>query len=112
MSYSSELKSQLTSSEIKSKCCASAELFAALLMNSGDVFFSADKNFIRRINALVMKSRESAFRKGYFTGKINVEYFYSGRKFLGKKRRKFKNCCGNHVVPRHSCVVALSVQDT
>ena len=100
MSYSSELKSQLTSSEIKSKCCASAELFAALLMNSGDVFFSADKNFIRRINALVMKSRESAFRKRIFYRKNKRGIFLFGTEVSWKETPEIqkllrKPCCAS-----------------
>ena len=52
MSYSSDLKKRLTLSELRSKCCASAELYAAFLMNGSVVFTSSEKNEIRRINAL------------------------------------------------------------
>lgn len=63
MSYSSDLKKRLTLSELRSKCCASAELYAAFLMNGSAVFTSSEKNEIRRINALAQKSGEKSFQR-------------------------------------------------
>lgn len=63
MSYSSDLKKRLTLSELRSKCCASAELYAAFLMNGSVVFTSSEKNEIRRINALAQKSGEKSFQR-------------------------------------------------
>lgn len=82
MSYSSELKNRLISSEIKAGASAAAELFAALLMNSGDVFLSADKNYIRRINALILKSGKRAFRKRVFYQKNKRGIFLWGSEVL------------------------------
>ena len=66
MSYSSDLKKRLTLSELRSKCCASAELYAAFLMNGSAVFTSSEKNEIRRINALAQKSGEKSFQRRIF----------------------------------------------
>lgn len=66
MSYSSDLKKRLTLSELRSKCCASAELYAAFLMNGSVVFTSSEKNEIRRINALAQKSGEKSFQRRIF----------------------------------------------
>ncbi len=57
MSYSSDIKHKLTLSDIRSVCCAQAELYSAVLMNGGNVFLSKDKNYIKRICALSSKSR-------------------------------------------------------
>lgn len=79
MSYSSEIKTQLTMSDIKSKCCAGAELYAHALMNGNMGFLSKDKNYIKRINALASKSRGAFIRSG-------LSYRTDNRKSKNKRR--------------------------
>ena len=77
MSYSSELKEQLVISDIKSKCCAGAELSALILMNRDTIFVSKDKHFIRRINALASKAKHLNINKRVYKGtdKKGVDYW-------------------------------------
>ena len=72
LSYSSQLKQQIIISDIKSKCCASAELSAFLLMNGESNFRLKDKNLIRRINGLASKTRSLGIEKRV--------YFYRNKK--------------------------------
>lgn len=100
MSYSSEVKNQLISSEIKMKCCAQAELYAALLMNAGEIFLSPDKNYIRRIHALASKSREPSLSKRIFYLKKKRGTFLWGAQILWQEAPEpsgvlQKPCCAS-----------------
>jgi len=100
MSYSSELKQQIITSDIKSNCCAAAELTALLLMHSDNNFVSEDKNFIRRINALATKAKSMKIKKRVYCGKNKKGALYRGIEIYCEEeyscdeiQKKF--CCGN-----------------
>lgn len=100
LSYSSELKQQIVISEIKSKCCAGAELAALILMNSDGNFVSKDKNFIRRINALASKAKHLDIKKRVYKGKDKKGADYWGIEiFVGEGfdlNQVYNNfCCSN-----------------
>lgn len=100
MSYSSELKQQIITSDIKSNCCAVAELTALLLMHEENNFKSEDKNFIRRINALASKAKNLKIKKRLYCGRNKKGAFYRGIEIYCEEeyscdemQKKF--CCGN-----------------
>lgn len=100
MSYSSNLKEQLVISDIKSKCCAEAELSALILMNGDNIFVSKDKHFIRRINALASKAKRLNIQKRVYKGtdKKGADYWgieiFVGENFdLAQIYKSF--CCSN-----------------
>ncbi len=58
MSYSAELKSSIASQDIKSKCCAAAELCALIMMHGKNIFKYDNESFVRRISILATKASE------------------------------------------------------
>ena len=99
-SYSSQIKKQLIVSDIKSKCCAEAELTALLLMHEEDVFQSEDKNFIRRINALALKAKDMNVKRRVFTNIDKKGKKHYGIELKSNKMKEFpeieeKFCCSN-----------------
>lgn len=99
-SYSSQLKQQLIVSDIKSKCCAAAELSAFLLMHGENNFRLKDKNLVRRINGLASKAKSIGFEKRvYFcknkkTGICYGVEIYRGNS-VGYNEEQSKFCCSN-----------------
>ena len=100
LSYSSQLKQQIIISDIKSKCCASAELSALILMNGESNFRLKDKNLIRRINGLASKTRSLGIEKRvyFYRNKKNstfygVEVYHGNSAVYNEEQSKF--CCSN-----------------
>lgn len=85
MSYSSEIKNFLASQDIKSKCCAAAELYALCLMNNGYLFKSKDEVFIRRIGALAAKASD------FFVAGIFAQEKNKSNQFVWKVEISMKN---------------------
>lgn len=100
MSYSSELKQQIITSDIKSNCCAAAELTALLLMHSDNNFVSEDKNLIRRINALASKAKSMNVKKRVYCGRNKKGNLYRGIEIYCEETCSYeelqqKFCCEN-----------------
>lgn len=66
MSYSSDLKKRLTLSELRSKCCASAELYAAFLMNGSAVLPPQRKTKFAESMHWRRKAEKNRFKEGFY----------------------------------------------